>query len=64
LPNPALAQTNPVIKKKTALKYEDANFAPEEHRALHSRYYYAKPVDPPQGEESRGKKRARAEDFL
>ncbi|KAF8230553.1 hypothetical protein L208DRAFT_1281285 [Tricholoma matsutake] len=65
LPNPALAQTNPVIKKKTALKYEDANFAPEEHRALHSRYYYLMPADPPpQTEESRGKKRARAEDFL
>jgi hypothetical protein len=37
----------------------------EEHRALHSRYYYSKPDDAPShGEESRGKKRARAEDFL
>ncbi|KAK2459442.1 hypothetical protein APHAL10511_008553 [Amanita phalloides] len=34
LPDPALAQTNPEFKKPTDLKYKDANFAPEEHRAL------------------------------
>lgn len=28
LPNPALAQTNPEMKKKTELKYTDANFSP------------------------------------
>ncbi|KAI0027057.1 hypothetical protein K488DRAFT_74844 [Vararia minispora EC-137] len=75
LPNPALAQTNPDLRKKTDLKYPDANFSPEEKRAIHPRYYSAKDTlasasDPktdgaqvPQ-EEARGKKRARAEDFL
>ena len=28
LPNPALKQTNPDVKKKMVLKYEDANFSP------------------------------------
>ncbi|KAF9463178.1 hypothetical protein BDZ94DRAFT_1361627 [Collybia nuda] len=65
LPNPALAQINPVIKKKTVLKYEDANFSPEEHRVFFPRYYVPRLVDTSQpSEESRGKKRARAEDFL
>ncbi|PFH46448.1 hypothetical protein AMATHDRAFT_154940 [Amanita thiersii Skay4041] len=66
LPNPALAQKNPEFKKATELKYQDANFAPEEHRALYFKYYYAKPVEnvAPPVEEPRGKKRARAEDFL
>ncbi|KAF9005000.1 hypothetical protein BDQ17DRAFT_1424169 [Cyathus striatus] len=72
LPNPALAQTNPEFKKKTELKWADANFSPEEHRALHTKYY-VKPdntndanaaSDGAGHEESRGKKRARAEDFL
>ncbi|KAA1478428.1 hypothetical protein DENSPDRAFT_861852 [Dentipellis sp. KUC8613] len=78
LPNPALAQTNPDSKKKTDLKYPDANFSPDERRANHPKYYFAKDklasapesktdaaqVSGPGGEESRGKKRARAEDFL
>jgi hypothetical protein len=48
------------------LKYKDANFSPEEHRAIHAKYYYTKPIDgtAPVAEESKGKKRARAEDFL
>lgn len=28
LPDAGLRQTNPDLKKKTALKYEDANFSP------------------------------------
>ncbi|KAF8638141.1 hypothetical protein AX17_002414 [Amanita inopinata Kibby_2008] len=66
LPNPALVQHNPEFKKPTDLKYKDPNFVPEEHRALHVKYYYTKPTDSaaPAVEESRGKKRARAEDFL
>ncbi|KAF8634535.1 hypothetical protein AX15_000834 [Amanita polypyramis BW_CC] len=65
LSNPALAQTNPEFKKPTDLKYKDANFCPEEHRALHPKYYYAKSNDTAApSEETRGKKRARAEDFL
>lgn len=28
LPNPALAQTNPDLKKKTVLKYSEPNFSP------------------------------------
>ncbi|RXW22651.1 hypothetical protein EST38_g3202 [Candolleomyces aberdarensis] len=71
LPNPSLAQTNPEFKKPTSLKYADANFSPEEHRARHAKYYFAKGQEQGQGtesaayaEEPRGKKRARAEDFL
>jgi hypothetical protein len=45
------------------LKYRDPNFSPEEVRAYNSRYYYAAKGQP-DGDESRGKKRARAEDFL
>ncbi|KAL0946361.1 hypothetical protein HGRIS_012594 [Hohenbuehelia grisea] len=63
LPNPALAQTNPPFKKQTILKYSDANFSPEEKRAYHSKYYVSKEDATPQ-EEMKGKKRARAEDFL
>ncbi|KAF5384057.1 hypothetical protein D9615_003141 [Tricholomella constricta] len=62
LPNTALAQTNPPFKKSTVLKYDDPNFSPEEHRAIHPRYFC-----PKQGgaaEESRGRKRKKAEDFL
>ncbi|TFK75048.1 hypothetical protein BDN72DRAFT_811918 [Pluteus cervinus] len=68
LPNPTLAQTNPDLKKKTELKYTDANFSPEEHRAVHPKYAYTQPAEAPTHvapqEETRGKKRARAEDFL
>ncbi|KAJ3830229.1 hypothetical protein F5878DRAFT_175422 [Lentinula raphanica] len=67
LPNPSLKQTNPPFKKPTELKYQDANFSPEEIRA-YSPKYRSKPsadeVVSSQGEESRSKKRARAEDFL
>ncbi|GLB40110.1 putative zinc finger [Lyophyllum shimeji] len=62
LPNPALAQTNPPFKKTTVLKYEDPNFSPEEHRAIHPRYFFAK--QNAAAEESRGRKRKKAEDFL
>ncbi|KAI0316340.1 hypothetical protein OF83DRAFT_1060514, partial [Amylostereum chailletii] len=76
LPNPALEQTNPDVKKKTDLKYPDPNFSPEEKRAIHPRYYFAKDqiasaaetkTDAAQvssNEESKGKKRARAEDLF
>jgi len=40
----------------------------EEHRAIHPKYFWSgandKPVGSANGEDSRGKKRARAEDFL
>ncbi|KIM42546.1 hypothetical protein M413DRAFT_26586 [Hebeloma cylindrosporum] len=61
LPDPSLAQTNAEFKKPTELKVNDANFSPDEHRAIHPKYFCAKPHKP---DESRGKKRARAEDFL
>ncbi|KAF5367468.1 hypothetical protein D9758_003780 [Tetrapyrgos nigripes] len=67
LPDPARKQTNPPFKKPTELKFSDANFSPEELRAHHPRYKFVKPSEgvPIQGgEEPRGKKRARAEDFL
>ncbi|EKM83970.1 hypothetical protein AGABI1DRAFT_110572 [Agaricus bisporus var. burnettii JB137-S8] len=70
LPNPALAQTLPEFKKPTELKWSDPNFSPEEHRAIHSKYYFVKTTDPApvttsaNADEPRGKKRARAEDFL
>jgi len=75
LPNPDLAQTNPDLKKKTDLKYPDANFSPEEKRSIHAKYHFAKDqvasssestADGAQvsQEDTRGKKRARAEDFL
>ncbi|TFK33398.1 hypothetical protein BDQ12DRAFT_691209 [Crucibulum laeve] len=64
LPNPALAQTNPDFKKSTMLKFADANFSPEEHRARHPRYFVPRDTNEPASEESRGKKRARAEDYL
>jgi hypothetical protein len=81
LPNPALAQTNPDLKKKTLLKYSEPNFSPDEVRSRHLKYYVAKDmVTSAPGsktdaahaqvaleaapEEVRGKKRARAEDFL
>ncbi|KAF9443426.1 hypothetical protein P691DRAFT_808961, partial [Macrolepiota fuliginosa MF-IS2] len=73
LPNPVFAQTLPEVKKPTELKWTDPNFSPEEHRAIHPKYYSAKanPADQapafapvPGPDEPRGKKRARAEDFL
>jgi hypothetical protein len=69
MPNPALAQTNPGFKKTTSLKYRDANFSPEEKRAYNPKYRCVKSdggklADGASAEESRGKKRARAEDFL
>ncbi|KAI0934920.1 hypothetical protein AcV5_006609 [Taiwanofungus camphoratus] len=75
LPNPSLAQTNPPFKKATVLKWSNPNFSLEETRAVHYKYYFhkedvngQKPDDQapaiPAAEESRGKKRARAEDFL
>jgi len=57
-----LAQENPPFKKKTALKWDDANYSPEEHRAIHTRYFFAKSAGA--AEESRGRKRKKAEDFL
>ncbi|KAG5644857.1 hypothetical protein DXG03_007587 [Asterophora parasitica] len=64
LPNPALAQTNPSFKKATVLKYDDANFSPEERRAIHPKYYIPKPVEGVAADASRGTKRKKAEDFL
>ncbi|KAG7089766.1 hypothetical protein E1B28_011420 [Marasmius oreades] len=64
LPKPELKQTNPPFKKPTELKYQDANFSPEEFRAHHPKYRYTGGTQVDSPEESRGKKRARAEDFL
>ncbi|KAJ8072731.1 hypothetical protein AAF712_008244 [Marasmius tenuissimus] len=64
LPKPELKQTNPPFKKPTELKYQDANFSPEEQRAHHSKYRFVGGPSIEGAEESRGKKRARAEDFL
>ncbi|KAJ4476215.1 hypothetical protein J3R30DRAFT_3405241 [Lentinula aciculospora] len=58
LPNVSLKQTNPSFKKPTELKYPDANFSP-------ASILYPSNFSPiADCEESRGKKRARAEDFL
>ncbi|KAJ7578505.1 hypothetical protein C8J56DRAFT_797331 [Mycena floridula] len=64
LPNPALKQTNPDFKKPTELKYADANFQPDEYRAYHEKYLYDPTAAGGYDDEPRGKKRARAEDFL
>lgn len=67
LPNPSLAQTNAEFKKPTDLKVKDANFSPDEHRAIHPKYFFSEPGDDSPlapAEETRGRKRARAEDFL
>lgn len=73
LPNPALEQKYGPFKKKTDLKYADPNFSPEEKRAHTARYSFASDatnttvsqVQTATGtEEFRGRKRARAEDFL
>ncbi|KAI5996618.1 putative zinc finger protein [Pisolithus orientalis] len=72
LPNPALEQKYGPFKK-TDLKYADPNFSPEEKRGRTAKYYFASDATnttPSQDqmasgtEEFRGKKRARAEDFL
>ena len=44
----------------------DISILQDEHRAIHAKYFCAEPGDDPPAplEESRGKKRARAEDFL
>jgi hypothetical protein len=39
-------------------------FLQEEKRAFHPRYFVPRPLPPPETAESRGKKRARAEDYL
>ncbi|KAI8982940.1 hypothetical protein BD414DRAFT_516064 [Trametes punicea] len=71
LPNPSLAQVNPPFKKGTVLKWDDPNFSPEEKRSRHPKYHFSLQNDKADGpvpnvpaEEMRGKKRARAEDFL
>ncbi|KIY72396.1 hypothetical protein CYLTODRAFT_388773 [Cylindrobasidium torrendii FP15055 ss-10] len=65
LPNPSLAQTLPAFKKETDLKWKDPNFSPEEHRALHPKYFTSSSTDgSAQGEVPRGKKRAHAGDFI
>jgi len=66
LPDPSRAQTNPEFKKPTDLKVKDPNFSPDEHRAVHPKYFFANTEAAPTSapEEARGKKRARAEDFL
>jgi hypothetical protein len=63
LPNPGLHQTNPDLKKKTAVKYADANFSPDEKRGRSAKYYVV-PNQTSAVEESRGTKRARAEDLF
>ncbi|KAJ7745727.1 putative zinc finger protein [Mycena metata] len=70
LPHPTKAQTNPESKKGMVLIGNedengvggDPNFSIEEKRAFHPKYFVPRPLPPP--EESRGKKRARAEDYL
>ncbi|KAG6329866.1 hypothetical protein ID866_9221 [Astraeus odoratus] len=73
LPNPALEQKYGPFKKKTELKYSEPNFSPEEKRAHTNKYYFARDATNAAqdqtasgagAEEARGKKRARAEDFL
>jgi len=74
LPNSALEQKYAPFKKPTELKYANPNFSPEEKRAHTKKYYVARDSTnmPLSGidssalsaEETRGKKRARAEDFL
>ncbi|KLO07335.1 hypothetical protein SCHPADRAFT_917273 [Schizopora paradoxa] len=64
LPNPARKQENPEMKKGQVLKYNDANYSPEENRAYDPKYYFSPTQDQRAPEDTRGKKRARAEDFL
>ncbi|KAJ7067182.1 hypothetical protein C8F01DRAFT_980509 [Mycena amicta] len=72
LPHPSKFQTNPEAKKGMILIGNedengvsgDPNFCVEEKRAFHPKYFVPRPLPPPESAESRGKKRARAEDFL
>ncbi|KAI5122221.1 hypothetical protein M0805_002710 [Coniferiporia weirii] len=64
IPNPSLRQENPELKKGQVLKYDDANYSPEENRAYDPKYFFAPQQAQFATEEMRGKKRARAEDFL
>ncbi|THH33145.1 hypothetical protein EUX98_g1044 [Antrodiella citrinella] len=72
LPDPSSVQTNPPFKKATELKWSDPNFSPEEKRAINPKYHVPRDVTnqvkseghSTPSEESRGKKRARAEDYL
>jgi len=72
LPHPSKAQTNPEVKKGMVLIGNedengvggDPNFSVEEKRAFHPRYFVPRPLPPPETAESRGKKRAREEDYL
>ncbi|KAJ7707455.1 hypothetical protein B0H17DRAFT_1032740 [Mycena rosella] len=72
LPHPSKIQTNPEAKKNMVLIGNedeegvggDPNFSVEEKRAFHPKYFVPRPLPPPENAESRGKKRARAEDFL
>jgi len=56
----------PEFKKPTKLHYMDPNFSPEEKRAQDPKYYFKKDSTTivTTTEEARGKKRARAKDFL
>jgi len=61
----SLKQVLPDFKKPTKLHYTDPNFSPEEKRSRDPKYYVKKESVPAAAtEETRGKKRARAEDFL
>ncbi|KAJ7168485.1 hypothetical protein C8R46DRAFT_235600 [Mycena filopes] len=70
MPHPSKAQTNPESKKGMVLIGNedengvggDPNFSIEEKRAFHPKYFVPRPLPP--SEESRGKKRPRAEDYL
>jgi len=65
LPDESLKQSLPEFKKPTKLHYTDPNFSPEEKRSRDPKYYIKKDsTTAAVTEESRGKKRARAEDFL
>ncbi|KAF7328021.1 C2H2-type domain-containing protein [Mycena kentingensis (nom. inval.)] len=72
LPPGSKFQTNPEAKKGMVLIGNedqngvpgDPNFSIEEKRAFHPKYYVPRPLPPPENAEPRGKKRARAEDFL
>ncbi|KAJ7261748.1 hypothetical protein B0H12DRAFT_1231400 [Mycena haematopus] len=72
LPHPDKVQTNPESKKgMTLIGNEDENgvggdpnFSVEEKRAFHPKYFVPRPLPPSESAEPRGKKRARAEDFL
>ncbi|KAJ7170915.1 hypothetical protein C8R43DRAFT_71447 [Mycena crocata] len=72
LPHPSKAQVNPEVKKGMVLIGNeddhgvggDPNFSVEEKRAFHPKYFVPRPLPPPENAQSRGTKRARAEDYL